>query len=279
MRGWSLPGWCFDLIDCDISTVSIKQHPKVSPSPTRQFLDPVKAAHPWISFADLWTFAGIVAIEQMGGPQVPWRPGRRDHVHETVPSHVSGTSTVETDTEKKVAQVTSIPPNGRLPDAAQGASHIRDVFGRMGFTDREMVALVGAHSVGRCHTDRSGYDGAWTYTPTRFSNQFYKLLLEVPWKVKEWDGPLQYVDPDEELMMLPADLAFAQDPVFRPVVEEYAKDKEVFFRDFASAFGKLLELGVVRDEKGVAKPVQGPGAGGTGAAGGCPFSGAPRAKL
>jgi cytochrome c peroxidase len=27
-------------------------------------------------------------------------------------------------------------PDGRLPDAAQGAGHVRDVFGRMGFDDR-----------------------------------------------------------------------------------------------------------------------------------------------
>ena len=26
----------------------------------------------------------------------------------------------------------------------------------MGFTDPEIVALLGAHAVGRCHTDRSG---------------------------------------------------------------------------------------------------------------------------
>jgi len=39
--------------------------------------------------------------------------------------------------------------------------HIRSVFQRMGFTDREMVALVGAHAMGRCHTDRSGFWGPW----------------------------------------------------------------------------------------------------------------------
>ncbi len=45
-----------------------------------------------------------------------------------------------------------------LPQGSQAATiqHIRDVFGRMGFSDREAVALCGAHAVGRCHTDRSG---------------------------------------------------------------------------------------------------------------------------
>lgn len=50
---------------------------------------------------------------------------------------------------------------GRLPDADKGSigatiQHIRDIFGRMGFSDREMVALIGAHAVGRCHTEASG---------------------------------------------------------------------------------------------------------------------------
>jgi catalase (peroxidase I) len=35
------------------------------------------------------------------------------------------------------------PPQGRLPDAAQGAQHLRDVFYRMGFNDRDIVALNG----------------------------------------------------------------------------------------------------------------------------------------
>ena len=41
------------------------------------------------------------------------------------------------------------PPDGRLPAAELGAAHVRDVFGRMGFTDQAMVALLGAHTVGR----------------------------------------------------------------------------------------------------------------------------------
>jgi len=32
----------------------------------------------------------------------------------------------------------------RLPDGALGADHLRDVFYRMGFDDREIVALSGA---------------------------------------------------------------------------------------------------------------------------------------
>jgi hypothetical protein len=33
----------------------------------RKLLEPIKAKFPWISYADLWTLAGAVAIEEMGG--------------------------------------------------------------------------------------------------------------------------------------------------------------------------------------------------------------------
>ena len=35
-------------------------------------------------------------------------------------------------------------------------------LGRMGFNDQEIVALCGAHTLGRCHSDRSGFLGPWT---------------------------------------------------------------------------------------------------------------------
>ena len=46
------------------------------------------------------------------------------------------------------------------------------------FNDQEIVALAGAHALGRCHTDRSGFDGPWTFSPTTFTNAFYSLLMD-----------------------------------------------------------------------------------------------------
>jgi len=157
----------------------------------------------------------------MGGPSISWRSGRVDAV--------SGAA---------------CPPNGRLPDADKKEKHIRDIFYRMGFDDREIVALIGAHSLGRCHTKNSGYDGPWTRSPTTFSNLFFKELLDQKWTQKKWSGPLQYEDSSGELMMLPADLALLQDSSFRKYVEMYAKDDKLFAQDFAKAFTKLTELGV-----------------------------------
>lgn len=44
-----------------------------------------------------------------------------------------------------------------------------------------MVALSGAHALGRCHPDRSGWDGPWTNAPTTFSNEYFVQLFENKW--------------------------------------------------------------------------------------------------
>ena len=44
----------------------------------RELMEGIKRKHPGASYADLWTFAGGVAIEEMGGPQIAWKPGRID---------------------------------------------------------------------------------------------------------------------------------------------------------------------------------------------------------
>ena len=211
----------------------------------RAFLEPLKRRFPWITYADLWTLAGAEAVEAMGGPRVAWRGGRSDF---------------ESPDDRRA------PPRGRLPDGAQGAEHLRHVFGRMGFDDREIVALSGAHNLGRCHADRSGFHGKWVNNPTRFSNQYFRLLLANDWKKTRLPNGVEqfvYVDeddvaaaeedgeePPEGLMMLPTDVALLHDPAFRPWVERYAEDKDLFFEHFAAVFAKLLELGIRRDASG-----------------------------
>lgn len=194
----------------------------------RTFLDPVKKEHPFISYGDLWCLAGVEAVKAMGGPDIPIKFGRLDHTDDS-----------------------NVPPNGRLPDGAKGTDHLRDIFYRMGFNDQEIVALSGAHNLGRCHGDRSGFVGPWVPSPTKFSNTYFKLLLHEEWKLKKNEhGIEQYRDEDDELMMLPSDYALIKDPAMLPWVEKYAEDKELFYRDFSAAFAKLIELGIQRDENG-----------------------------
>jgi len=62
----------------------------------RAFLEPIKEQFPDVSWSDLWVFAGLVALEEMQGPHIRMRWGRRDEDERT----------------------DKIPPNGRLPDAS-----------------------------------------------------------------------------------------------------------------------------------------------------------------
>jgi cytochrome c peroxidase len=146
-------------------------------------LEPIKAQFPEMTYADLYTYAGVVAVEECGGPTIPFRLGRSD-------AQDGSTS----------------PPDGRLPDADKGSlaktvQHVKkEVFYRMGFNDQEIVALLGAHAMGRCHTDRSGYWGPWTNAENTFSNEYFRLLVEERWSPKvthngkPWTGPDQFED-------------------------------------------------------------------------------------
>ncbi|KAI6711048.1 hypothetical protein JHW43_006398 [Diplocarpon mali] len=187
----------------------------------RDFLEPVKQKFPWITYSDLWILAGVCAIQEMQGPTIPYRPGRKDK------------------------DVSACTPDGRLPDATQGNKHLRDIFYRMGFNDQEIVALSGAHALGRCHADRSGFVGPWTFSPTVVSNDYYTLLLNEKWQWKKWNGPKQLEDKTtKSLMMLPTDVALVSDKAFKVWVEKYAKNSDLFFKDFAACITKLFELGV-----------------------------------
>lgn len=158
-----------------------------------------------LSYADLYTLAGVVAIETLGGPRIGWRAGRQDSF----------------DTK-------DVTEDGRLPDADKGspaktAEGIRKVFNRMGFEDREIVALSGAHALGRCHATSSGYVGPWTFTPTSFNNQYYVLLKGLKWTPDSKAAKFQYTDPSGKLMMLPSDLVLIEDAGFNQWVEKYSK--------------------------------------------------------
>ena len=114
-------------------------------------LQPIKDKFPKVSYADLFQMASALAIKLVGGPHIEMKYGR-----------VDGT---EADTHQ----------GGNLPDGEPGkdghfggdagtvstrdksaAGHLRKVFHRMGLSDQDIVALSGAHTLGRAHKDRSG---------------------------------------------------------------------------------------------------------------------------
>ncbi|KAL6525984.1 L-ascorbate peroxidase 3 [Orobanche hederae] len=167
-----------------------------------EFCEQVKSKCPKITYADLFQLAGVVAVEVTGGPTIDFVPGRKD-------SKVS-------------------PREGRLPDAKKGVPHLREVFYRMGLSDKDIVVLSGGHTLGRAHHERSGFDGPWTAEPLKFDNSYFKELLK-----GETEG----------LLKLPTDVALLDDPEFRHYVKLYAEDEDAFFRDYAESHKKLSELG------------------------------------
>jgi len=171
----------------------------------RDMLQAIKDKHPDISYADLYQLASIVAIEDAGGPAIPFRMGRKD------------------------AEAPQCTPDGRLPDADKRMPHLRNIFYRMGFNDEEIVTLSGAHTLGAAHKDRSGFDGPWTSNPNVFDNSYYKEIL------KE--------EPGSGLLHLPSDKALLDEPRCKALVETYAADQATFFESYAKAHQKLSELG------------------------------------
>lgn len=175
-----------------------------------------------ISNADLWTLAANVAIECMGGPAVPTRFGRKD-----------ATSSAES-VEGQA---------GRLPDGDKGVDHLREIFHPKGFTDKDIVALSGAHTVGSCHADRSGFDGPWTEDKLKFDNSYFTEMLAKEYADETTAGGCpQKRHGKSGTIMLISDLALLEEP-FRQHVELYAKDQAAFFKDFVAAWVKLQENG------------------------------------
>lgn len=182
----------------------------------RSYLEPVQAKYPGLTHADLWILAAYVAIEHTGGPKIPFTGGRIDAGEEkaVAPGRLPNP-------EKGLEDGFTLDDEGRLKGWENNAAHIREVFGRMGLSDRETVALIcGGHVYGRCHPEHSGYAGAWVENPTFFSNEYaadmvgdrWQAVMHdtrlsdgglVPEEVRPAPGKRQYIDltkyePEEE---------------------------------------------------------------------------------
>ncbi|KAF3780892.1 L-ascorbate peroxidase T [Nymphaea thermarum] len=167
-----------------------------------KLLQPIKDKYSSVTYADLFQLASATAIEEAGGPKIPMKYGRVD---------VTGPE--------------QCPEEGRLPDAGppSPAEHLREVFYRMGLNDKEIVALSGAHTLGRSRPERSG----WGKPQTKYT--------EVKEKI------------NEDLLVLPTDAVLFEDPGFKEYAEKYAEDQDAFSKDYAEAHAKLSNLGAKFD--------------------------------
>jgi catalase (peroxidase I) len=136
----------------------------------------------------------------------------------------------------------------------------------MGFNDTETVALVGGgHAFGKCHgacatppcgegelqgkgnnTYTAGYEGQWSTTPTKWSNEYFNNLFDYEWVLVNGPGGFTQWAPNTtdgstppNTIMLTADLALAADEIYKPISQEYAADLSLLEKDFGAAWYRL----------------------------------------
>jgi catalase-peroxidase len=183
-------------------------------------------------------------------------------------------------------------PNGN-PDPVLSARDVRETFLRMAMNDEETVALVaGGHTFGKNHgagdpgkfvgpepeaapvqamgfgwinsmgsgngvdTISSGIEGAWTTNPTKWDNDYFKILLENEWELttspagaKQWipkGGAMAGSVPDAHdssrshaPVMTTADLALKFDPEYLKISKDFYANPDKFADAFARAWFKL----------------------------------------
>ncbi len=182
-------------------------------------------------------------------------------------------------------------PNGN-PDPMASARDIRETFARMAMNDEETVALVaGGHTFGKMHgaapeshkgpepagadiaeqsqgwkssfgtghgedTITSGLEGAWTTTPTKWSNNYFENLFGYEWELTkspagahQWkpkNGGGEGTVPDAHNpskrhapVMTTADLALRVDPSYEKISRHFFENPDQFADAFARAWFKL----------------------------------------
>lgn len=183
-------------------------------------------------------------------------------------------------------------PNG-TPDPLAAARDIRETFGRMAMNDEETVALIaGGHTFGKAHgagpaegnvgpepegapieeqglgwknrfrtgkgvdTITSGLEGAWTSTPTTWSNGYFDNLFGYEWELTkspagahQWtpkEASAQGTVPDAHdpakshaPMMFTTDIALKMDPVYGKISKRFHENPDEFALAFAKAWYKL----------------------------------------
>jgi len=182
-------------------------------------------------------------------------------------------------------------PNGN-PDSIAAAKDIREIFARMAMNDEETVALIaGGHAFGKTHgagdakhvgpepeaagieeqglgwkssfgtgkggdTITSGLEVTWTNTPTKWSNNFFRILFGSEWELtKSPAGAHQWKpkggagagtvpdahDPSKRHApgMLTTDLALRFDPVYEKISRRFLENPDQLADAFARAWFKL----------------------------------------
>lgn len=143
-------------------------------------MEKIKQEFPWISYGDLWTLGGVCAIQEMQGPKIPWRPGRIDGFeHQVTPDGRLPDASQAQDHLRQIFGRMGLVFSFSCFVCFAGLFHFFSMRRRLricltdpaapllfgylftlisktnSFNDQEIVALSGAHAVGRCHTGES----------------------------------------------------------------------------------------------------------------------------
>ena len=93
-----------------------------------------------------------------------------------------------------------------LPNPHSDLDHVMEVFrDGMGMTERQVVALMGAHSLGSCTPENSGFLGPWDRSVFTLNNGFYIELVNSDWAQDKLMFPESPVDPDPRFQWNTAD--------------------------------------------------------------------------
>jgi len=195
-------------------------------------------------------------------------------------------------TQMGLIYVNPTGPGGN-PDPLAAAAAIREAFGRMAMNDEETAALIaGGHTFGKAHgaadpaeyvgpepeaegiaaqgqgwissygsgkgadTITSGLEGAWTFSPAEWTNNFLVNLYTYDWEqtrspagAVQWRptrGAASTLVPDAHdattrhpPMMFTTDLALKEDPIYREITSRWLDNPEEFEDAFARAWFKL----------------------------------------
>ncbi len=153
----------------------------------RDRLEQIKAKFPGITYADLYTLAGVVAVEEMGGPTIKWSPGRTDaKVCLAALAFVVGTRRAR---EPSPPCVSPPPPptHTYVPHTHKAATpiHSRGFFRGVCVHSSPRTA---SHPMGACPTlPRAATTSATCSTPrVSTTRRLWPWLAPTPWAGATW---------------------------------------------------------------------------------------------
>ncbi|KAL9229821.1 hypothetical protein vseg_005249 [Gypsophila vaccaria] len=197
-----------------------------------------------VSCADILTIATRDVVNLAGGPYYTVELGRYDSLTSTAAS-----------------------VNGKLPQPSDNLNRLNSVFGSLGLSQADMIALSGAHTVGFSHCNKFsnrlyGFSSTNSIDPTL--NKQYATQLQgmcprnvdpriavnmdtvTPRRFDNW----YYADLKQGKGLFSSDQVLYTDPRSRPIVEDWAKNNGNFYSAFSSAMIKLGRVGVKNAKNG-----------------------------